>query len=155
MEPEIGSTPSSVALVKGRPVSTNAAAVVMVVDDEPRVGQLFEKVLSEEGYRVVTATSGQRALALAAEVRPDLILLDIVMPGLDGVAILRELRRRGHEGTVIVLTAQGTLQTAREAMTLGAYEYITKPFNLDFLKSILREGLQGCPAERRGNACAH
>jgi len=67
---------------------------VMVVDDEPRVGLLFEKILSEEGYRVVTATSGRRALALAAAAPPDLILLDIVMPDLDGLATLRQLRRQ-------------------------------------------------------------
>jgi DNA-binding response OmpR family regulator len=129
-------------------------ATVMVVDDEPLVCQLFERILSEEGYRVVTAASGQQALALAEEAKPDLFLLDIVMPGLDGVATLRELRKRGDREPVIMLTAQGTLQTAREAMMLGAYDYITKPFNLDFLKSVLREGLQDHPTGRRDRACA-
>ncbi|MDD5309185.1 MAG: response regulator [Deltaproteobacteria bacterium] len=128
-------------------------ATVMVVDDEPRVCRLFEKVLTEEGYRVLTASGGEQALVLAAEAGPDIILLDIVMPGLDGVATLRELRKRGHLSPVIMLTAQGTLKTAREAMMLGAYDYITKPFNLDFLKSVLREGLHDCLAGWRENAC--
>ena len=128
---------------------------VMVVDDEPRVCRLFDKILREEGYAVVTASSGRQALALAAEARPKLILLDIVMPGMDGVATLRELRRRGHRAAVIMLTAQGTLQTAREAMMLGAYDYITKPFNLEFLKSVLREGLRDpWHHGRRESACA-
>jgi DNA-binding response OmpR family regulator len=127
----------------------------MVVNDEPRVCRLLEEILSEEGYRVVSATSCARALTIAAETRPELILLEIVTPGLDGVAILRELRQRGHESAVIVLTAQGTLQTAREAMTLGAYDYITKPFNLDFLKSVLREGLENGLPGWKGNACVH
>ena len=131
---------------------------VMVVDDEPRVLEVLEKILGEEGYLVVTAASGERALALAAEASPDLIVLDIVMPGMDGVATLRELRRRGQRSPVIMLTAQGTVQTAREAMVLGAHDYITKPFNLEFLKSALREGLQDGPVGgregRRPSACA-
>lgn len=127
---------------------------VMVVDDEPRVCQLFEKILREEGYQVLTATSGRQALVLAQEAKPPVILLDIVMPEMDGVATLRELRRRGHWGAVIMLTAQGTLQTAREAMMLGAYDYITKPFNLEFLKSVLREGLKDRHCGRRESACA-
>lgn len=114
---------------------------VLVADDEPAVCQFFQKVLGEEGYRVLVAMSGRQALGLAEAADPDLILLDVVMPDLDGVETLRELRRRGYGGTVIMLTAQGTLHTARQAMTLGAYDYITKPFELEFLKSVLREGL--------------
>ena len=127
---------------------------VMVVDDEPQICQLFETILREEGYRVVTAPSGRDAVALASEARPDLILLDIVMPGMDGVATLRALRRRGHHGVVIMLTAQGTLQTAREAMRLGAYDYVTKPFNLEFLKSVLRAALEARGEARGDRACA-
>jgi DNA-binding response OmpR family regulator len=103
---------------------------------------------------VVAVTSGRRALALAAAAPPDIILMDIVMPDLDGMATLRELRRRHHLGPVVLLTAHGTLETAREAMALGAYDYITKPFRLDFLKAVLREGLRNCP-EGRDDACAH
>jgi DNA-binding response OmpR family regulator len=135
-------------------MTTRPAETVMVVDDEPRVCQFFEKILGEDGYRVITATSGRRALALAAEACPDVILLDIVMPDLDGVATLRELRKAGHRGPVIMLTAQGTLETAREAMVLGAYDYVTKPFNLEFLKSVLRDGLADRRGGRRDRACA-
>ncbi|MBI5524891.1 MAG: response regulator [Deltaproteobacteria bacterium] len=128
---------------------------VMVVDDEPMVCRILEKILGEEGHNVVAATSGEQALALAAEARPDIVLLDIVMPGMDGVATLRELRRRGHHGPVVMLTAHGTVETAREAMNLGAYDYVTKPFNLNFLKSVIREGLHDRLQERRESACAH
>jgi DNA-binding response OmpR family regulator len=89
----------------------------------------------------VTATSGRRALALAPVVRPDLVLLDIMMPDLDGIATLRELRRCGYGGAVVILTGRANIQTAREAMVLGAYEYITKPFNLEFLKSVVWKGI--------------
>jgi DNA-binding response OmpR family regulator len=126
---------------------------VMVVDDEPRAGRLFEKILGEEGYSVVTATNGRAALAKAAEVHPQLILLDVVMPDMDGIATLRELRRRGDPGVVIMLTAQRTLQVARDAMMLGAYDYVTKPFNLRFLKCVLREGLERHEGQRE-RACA-
>ena len=135
--------------------SLRLPATIMVVDDEPRACRLFEKILREENYQVVTATSGRQALALASEVQPHLILLDIVMPEMDGVATFRELRRLGYFGMVIMLTAQGTLHTAREAMMLGAYDYITKPFNLEFLKSVVREGLRVHRHEgRKGHACA-
>jgi len=119
-----------------------AQVTVMVVDDEPRVCRLFEKVLREEGYRTITASGGREALALAVDARPDLILLDIVMPGMDGVETLRELRRRGDAVVVIMLTAQGSLQTAREAMLLGAYDYVTKPFNRDELRMTLEKALR-------------
>ena len=131
-------------------------ATVLVVDDEPRVGLLFEKILSEEGYQVATATGGRQALAMAAAAPPDIILLDIVMPDLDGMATLRELRQQQHLGTVILLTAHGTLRTAREAMALGAFDYITKPFRLEFLKAVLRDGLKDRPEEEeRDDVCAH
>ncbi|HYU32484.1 MAG TPA: response regulator [Thermoanaerobaculia bacterium] len=136
-------------------MSIESHATVMVVHHELRVCQLFEEILSKEGYRAVSATNGARALLMAMETRPDIILLDSVMPHLDGLGILRDLRTRGHQGTVILLTAQGTLQGAREAMTLGAYDYITKPFNLDFLKSVLREGLESRLPKRRANVCVH
>jgi len=134
---------------------SRSLATIMVVDDEPRACQILEKILRQDGYRVVTATSGQQALALASEARPQLILLDIVMPEMDGVATLRELRRLDQPCTVILLTAQGTLQTAREAMMLGAYDYITKPFNLEFLKSVVRQALKDRHQDgRRERVCA-
>ena len=135
-------------------MSAHPRVTVMVVDDEPRVCQLMENILAEEGYCVTTATSGQQALTLAAQARPDVILLDIVMSGLDGVATLRELRKQGHRGAVAMLTAHGTLQTAREAMMLGAYDYITKPCELELLRSVVREGIQEGVVGRRAPACA-
>jgi len=127
--------------------------VVLVVDDELRVLELFQKVLREEGYEVLTAEDGLRALAVAAEARPDLIVLDVVMPGLDGVATLRALRERGIPCDVVMVTAQGSLKTARQAMVLGAHDYITKPFDLELLKWVLRSRLEGVASERSA-ACA-
>jgi len=128
--------------------------MVMVVDDEPYICRFFERVLGDEGYRVVTTTSGRRALTLATEVQPDLVLLDIVMPDLDGVSTLRGLRTGGYQGPVIMVTGMGTMQTAREAMLLEAYQYITKPFDLAFVRSIIREVVRDFAGRRKEVACA-
>jgi DNA-binding NtrC family response regulator len=136
-------------------MKTKVHATVMVVHYELRVCRLFEEILAEEGYHVLSATNGPRALEMAAQATPDIIVLDSVMPRLDGLAVLRELRKQGHKGMVVMLTAQGTLDMAREAMSLGAYDYIMKPFNLDFLKSVLREGLEERLPAWTANACAH
>ncbi|MFH1652647.1 MAG: response regulator [Pseudomonadota bacterium] len=115
---------------------------VLVVDDEKGVCDILKKILLQDGYEVCTATSGARALSLMKGKPADLILLDIKMPGMDGIETLRKLRDFNQDAVVIILTAYGTLGTAREAMQLGAYDYITKPFNAEFVKSMVREGLE-------------
>jgi DNA-binding response OmpR family regulator len=124
---------------------------ILVVDDEPAICRSLRKILRKEGYQVVIASSGRQALELAAQSPPQLVLMDVMMPGLDGVSALRELRTHGHQEPVIMLTGHGTLQTAREAMLLGACSYITKPFDLETLRLALREGLEGRQVE---GACA-
>jgi two-component system nitrogen regulation response regulator GlnG len=116
-------------------------ATLMVVHHEASVCQSMTELLNNEGYRVMSATTSVRALSLAVEARPDMILLDCVMPHLDGLAVLRGLRMEGHLGSVIVLAAHETLQAAREAMSLDAYDYIIDPINPELLKKIVREGL--------------
>ncbi|MBI4704455.1 MAG: response regulator [Deltaproteobacteria bacterium] len=130
------------------------AATVLVVDDEPAVRELFARVLPGEGYRVVTAASGSEAVAVALRVRPELMLLDLAMPGMDGVAALRELRRLGHQGAVVVLTARATVSSARETMLLGAFEYLSKPFDLDLLTSVLRQAIEEIRDGARAEQCA-
>ena len=130
--------------------SDDSPVTILVVDDEPQVCELLEKILREEGHEVVTASGGCQALQVAAERWPQLILLDVVMPDMDGVSTLRELRRLGHSCAVIMLTAQGTIQTAREAMILGVYDYISKPFDLSLLRTVVRESLKAQRLNRRG-----
>jgi DNA-binding NtrC family response regulator len=133
---------------------TRGNQVVMVVDDEPYICRFFERVLGDEGYKVVSTTSGRRALALAPEIRPNLVLMDIVMPDMDGVATLRGLRSGGYQGPVIMVTGKGTIQTAREAMVLDAYQYITKPFDLEFVRSVIREVFRVHAERQKEIACA-
>ncbi len=89
--------------------------LVLVADDEPRITKLVSIALGEEGFRVVTATSGVEALAKAEEVRPDIVLLDIVMPDLDGIEVMRQLRER-RPVAVILLTHKVRERALREAI---------------------------------------
>lgn len=114
---------------------------VMVIDDEPGVCDILSKVLSKEGYQVRTALSGPEALDIMKSDPAHVTLLDIKMPGMDGIEVLRNIRCVAPEAIVIILTAYGTLETAREALKLGAYDYITKPFDNEFVKAMVREAL--------------
>ena len=111
--------------------------LVLIADDEPRITKLVAIALSEEGFRVVTANSGEQALQKAEEVRPDIVLLDIVMPDLDGIEVMRQLRER-RPVPVILLTAKGSTADKAKGLDLGADDYIAKPFHPDELAARVR-----------------
>jgi len=104
---------------------------VLVVDDEESVRNLLQRILTEAGYNVVTAANGQEALDKVTELNIQAVLLDIKMPGMSGMEVLRQLAGGRPDICVVMATAVGDVQTAVEAMKLGAYDYITKPFNRD------------------------
>src|SRR4029078_10684578 len=106
--------------------------LVLVADDEPRITKLVSIALSEEGFRVVAANGGEDALAKAEEVRADIVLLDIVMPDLGGIEVVRQLRAR-RPVPVILLTAKGSPANKAKGLDLGADDYIAKPFHPDEL----------------------
>ena len=108
--------------------NVDAQPLVLVADDEPRITKLVAIALSEEGFRVVTANGGEQALQKAEEVRPDIVLLDIVMPDLDGIEVMRQLRER-RPVPVILLTAKGSTADKAKGLDLGADDYIAKPFH--------------------------
>ncbi len=118
-------------------------ATIVFADDEPKLCSIVSRILEEEGYHVVTAANGCDALEVVTRIHPEVVVLDINMPGMDGIALLRALRRQGLDCPVIMLTAQGTIETAREAMALGAYDYMTKPFDLRLFKETLQSALAG------------
>ena len=111
--------------------------LVLVADDEPRITKLVSIALSEEGFRVVTANGGEEALTKAEEIRPDIVLLDIVMPDLDGIEVMRQLRER-RPVPVILLTAKGSTADKAKGLDLGADDYIAKPFHPDELAARVR-----------------
>jgi two-component system KDP operon response regulator KdpE len=115
--------------------------LVLVADDEPRITKLVSMALSNEGFRVVTASSGEQALTRAEEVRPDIVLLDIVMAGLDGIEVMRQLRER-RPVPVILLTAKGSTSDKARGLDLGADDYVAKPFDLDELAARVRAVLR-------------
>jgi len=103
---------------------------ILVVDDEINVIESFKRLL-EDDYKVLTATNGEEALEKIEKENLDIVLLDIRMPEMDGIEVLRRIREMSENVDVIVITAVSTMRTAIEAMKLGAYDYITKPFEVD------------------------
>src|SRR5258707_7429084 len=128
---------ASVGMATNKEVSVSTQPLVLVADDEPRITKLVAIALAEEGFRVVTAGSGEEALAKAEEVRPDIVLLDIVMPDLDGIEVMRQLRER-RPVAVILLTAKGSTADKAKGLDLGADDYIAKPFHPDELAARVR-----------------
>jgi two-component system NtrC family response regulator len=118
------------------------AEKILVVDDDASLRRVLEYNLAKEGYAVLTAESGERALALLAAERVDLLITDIKMPGMDGMDLLRRVRQAAPETQVIVITAFGTIEMAVEAMKAGAFEYVTKPFNRDEISLAVRKALR-------------
>ncbi len=112
---------------------------ILVVDDEPEFCRLLANVLTEMGYEVSTATGGRQGLAKIRNDPPDILFLDIKMPQMDGLECLRRIRKTKRRFVVAVMTGYGDIKNAREAMRLGADEYISKPFDLDELKHLVNE----------------
>lgn len=118
-------------------------AKIMIVDDEKALRQAIAQILRSEGYEVLEAADGEQGLKMLqdAATRPDLVFLDLKMPKTQGMNVLKQLDQKLFELPVIVMTAYGTSRTAIEAMQLGAYDYLTKPFNLDQLVSLTAKAL--------------
>jgi len=121
---------------------------ILVVDDEHLIRWSLEQNLKKQGYEIITAGTGEDALRLAREQQPDLVLLDIQLPGISGIEVLEKIKEFDDEIIVIMLTAHGGLETAVNAMRLGAHDYVSKPFNLDELSIIIKKALENCDLKR-------
>jgi DNA-binding response OmpR family regulator len=110
---------------------------ILVVDDEISVCKQLRRFLVDKGYGVVEAHNGDEALAAYRQERPDVVLLDMMMPGMSGLAALQELRALDPEACVIVVTALHNEVLANQVMDEGAFDYITKPINLEHLEMAL------------------
>lgn len=120
----------------------NAPARILVVDDEPNVRLVFRTTLEPAGYNVADAEDGQAALEQLRAGPTALVILDLRMPGLGGLATLRRIREMGLDVPVIVVTAQGSIPDAVEAMKLGAVDFLTKPIRPDALRTIAGDVLE-------------
>ena len=122
----------------------NEGVKVLVVDDEPNIVELLTVSLRFQGFEVESVNSGAEALKVAREFRPDAYILDVMMPGMDGFELLSKLRADGLDGPVLFLTAKDAVEDRIHGLTIGADDYVTKPFSLEEvitrLRVILRRG---------------
>jgi DNA-binding NtrC family response regulator len=110
---------------------------ILVVDDEVEVCKVLKEFLASKGYEVHTALDGSTAISKVKEVRPHIVLLDIIMPGMGGIDVLKEIKGIDHRVGVIMVTAVADHELARRAIELGAYDYITKPMDLNYLETVV------------------
>jgi DNA-binding response OmpR family regulator len=133
-------------------VPTQEAAVhVLVIDDEPELLQLCRIALESSGHEVTTAETGDDGLQAVATAKPDVVVLDFMMPTTDGLTVLERLKRDiDPQGSVpvIMLSARGRPEDALRGLAAGATAYVTKPFSLDDLENLLDEVAVETPAER-------
>jgi DNA-binding response OmpR family regulator len=111
---------------------------ILVVEDERRMAQLLEQTLHEEGHQVVLARDGREGFEIARCSPFDVIVLDVMLPGMDGLAVARKLRERGNQTPVLMLTARDAPADIVNGLNSGADDYLTKPFSLDILLARLR-----------------
>ena len=115
---------------------------ILIVDDEESIRFLLREVMRREGYDVETVDNGESAVQLVRENNFDLVILDIRMPGMDGIQALKEMRQVRPNLVVLMITAHGTNELAVEAMRIGAYDYFNKPFELDEMRIVVRRALE-------------
>ena len=116
-------------------------ARVLVADDESSICEAFGLLLEAEGHTPLIASTGEEAMRLVRTARPDLVFVDVRMPGMDGLAVLKEIRRSNPTLPVVVMTAYGTLETATEALRNEAFDYLGKPLDLGQIRQVLRRAL--------------
>jgi two-component system, NtrC family, response regulator AtoC len=115
---------------------------ILVVDDEALTLRTISRALRDEGFEAMLATSGEDALEIFAREHPTLCLLDVVLPGIDGIEVLRQIKRQSPGTIVIMMSAHHMVDRAVEAMKLGAYDYLTKPFHLADMVNTIRRALE-------------
>jgi len=115
---------------------------ILLIDDDPEMLWVFSKILKAEGYTVITADGGKKALTEIEEERPDLVILDMVMPEIDGIQTLKKAKKIDKNLLVIILTAYGSIESAVKAMKLGAYDYLTRPIDNERIKIVVKNALK-------------
>ncbi|TET12879.1 sigma-54-dependent Fis family transcriptional regulator [Candidatus Aerophobetes bacterium] len=115
---------------------------ILLVDDEPHILELLSVALEDEKYRILQAKNGKEALAQFKKEKPYLVLLDIRMPDVDGLEVLRQIKESNQTSSVIMMSAYGAMETVLEAIKRGAYDYLTKPIDLEKVKVLVRRALE-------------
>jgi two-component system OmpR family response regulator len=123
-------------------VASEPEARLLVVDDEPNIVELLSSALRYAGFSVATATNGNEAIRMAERSRPDLVVLDVMLPDVDGFTVVRQLRGMGRTVPVLFLTARDGGDDKVSGLTVGGDDYVTKPFSLDELVARVRAVLR-------------
>ena len=121
---------------------TTPASRILVIDDNPNVVDILGRCLQEEGYRVLSALTSDAGLKLAILSRPELVLLDLALPGTNGIELLKRIRSTNPTTRVIIVTGNADPTLAREALELGALAYVDKPFDFAYLKRVIAVALR-------------
>ena len=114
---------------------------ILIVDDDPRLRQSFEKLLTAEGHSVWTAPDGETALNMVQANHPDMVIMDIRMPGISGIETFKAIHQLDSKLPVIIMTAYGTTETAIETTKLGAFDYVLKPFEVPDILTLIEKAL--------------
>jgi two-component system, NtrC family, response regulator AtoC len=123
-----------------------AEHTILIVDDDESLRETLSAILRPEGFETVMAANGLEALAQIGEKKPAMIFMDISMPGMDGFETLRRTREIAGEIPVVIMTAQGTMDTAIKAMQLGAFDYILKPLDIEQVRAVAKKALEAAGA---------
>lgn len=110
---------------------------ILVVDDEPAIRNMLKKFLTKKGYKAIIASSGEEAIKKVKKEKPHVVLLDIKMPGIDGVETLKKIKTLDKKTGIVMITVVDDEEIARKCMGLGAVDYIAKPLGLDYLENVL------------------
>jgi len=117
-------------------------AKILVIDDEKEICILLQKILAKDNHTVISEIDPVRGLELIRKEKPDCVLLDLKMPNMDGIETLDAIKKIDKDIGVIMVTGHGDVENALEAMKLGAYDYIAKPFDVDFILSLTKRYLK-------------
>lgn len=123
-------------------MNTRSRIKILLVDDEPHILQFLELGLTNEGFEVKTAADGMSAVTLAQEYLPHVVILDVMMPGMDGYEVCRMLKKSGTQVAIIMLTAKDEVDDRVKGLTLGADDYVIKPFSFDELLARIQARLR-------------
>ena len=123
----------------GGSVATMTAPRVLVIDDEPRLLQVIESFLTLEGLSVSCAQSAEAGLRILAELTPDLVVIDINMPGIDGLEVCRRIKAESPTTPVLIFSGRGSVRDSERAQLAGASDFVEKPFNLQNLLALIHK----------------
>ncbi len=125
----------------------NGKPIILIVDNEEESLELFREISKEEDYTVLTTDNSEEALELVEREKPNLVILNLKTSGTNEIEVLRRVKKIDENIEVLIITDYGTMKAARTAMELGAYDYVTKPFDNDYIRVLIKNVFSPVPGE--------